>query len=1046
MIGLLALPVIFALQQPGALTTPTPANPRPYWQQRADYTISATLDEAAMRLRARALLRYVNNSPDTLREMYFHQYLNAFRPASAWSAADTREGVQRFQKLGDPNYGYERFTAPVRVDGVPVEVTYPGAPDSTVARIALPRPLAPGDSVSVVLEWEARPSTVLRRQGRRGRSWDFAQWYPKVAVYDRGGWEYNTFRPAGELYGEFGTFDVSLTVRDDQIIGATGVPVAGDPGWARVLRWGTVQQTGNAYGEVPPAIDTTAVPAGFKRVRFLARNVHHFAWSVSPDYLYEGARYDGRVAVNVLYRPGDEREWGNGVAVRRTESALRWLEQVYGPYGWPQLTNLHRLEGGGTEFPMVIMDGSASPGLIQHEGGHQYSYGMLASNEWRSGWMDEGLTTYQTSWEQGATRPERARADGGVLQPDTTEYGGLGVVPEPRARGEMTQYRLDLTGRAQPIGTPGQNFAEFGIYNQMIYSRGSMMYGALRDAIGDSAFSSFLRRYYSTWQFRHVDEAAMRGSAEEAAGQPLGWFFEQWVHRTGLIDYSLRNVRVRRAASGWETTARVVREGEYLHPMPVGVRTASGWTVVRADAAPRSQTVVIRTAEQPLETRLDPRRLTEDWDRRDDVASAAPLLDSRATRVVPDWPFVNQYARDRTVLALAPLAWYGDPGGLTLALRARTNYQGWMDQRELGLAMSVRDPERTCGPVVAGPLVVPGNCARAPNPLSRLQGWAELESPTWGAGDRPIVGLGMGAWLLDGVARLRVAREQDVSRFVYANTPRTTRTLSLSATLPYEPDWLDLRRWEDAGTVEAGLGFERRSPGPHGLTASVALAAGAVVHRGGSGGEGGDGGGGGTAASGLETEGRGYARLEASAGAAVLGSRSGRAALLVRGFLGASVNAPRQRSLGLSARDAVETFENHLLRPAGAPLAREAVGYVALGDAGLRGYSPLLRVRQAAVVNAEARLKLLQLPRLPALWAAAFADGGVAAARNDASDAFGVGDAGVGLALRGRLLDRDITVRLDAPLYVADARVQGLLPAGERHTQLDLMFSFEDLW
>src|SRR5919108_3026558 len=137
---------VLALQQ-GANTTPPSGDTVGYWQQRVGYRIVATLDESAQRLRARGELTYVNNSPDTLREMYVHQYLNAFRPGSKWSAADRREGRVRFQNLREPDYGYERFTAPPTVNGVAVRVEYPGAPDSTVARLVLPHPLAPRDSL-----------------------------------------------------------------------------------------------------------------------------------------------------------------------------------------------------------------------------------------------------------------------------------------------------------------------------------------------------------------------------------------------------------------------------------------------------------------------------------------------------------------------------------------------------------------------------------------------------------------------------------------------------------------------------------------------------------------------------------------------------------------------------------------------------------------------------------------------------------------------------------------------------------------------------------
>ena len=209
MLALAAL-LLAVQQQPDTFVTAPSGRPPSTARQRADYTITARLDEQAQKLVAEGHMVYVNMSRDTLREMYVHQYLNAFRPGSKWSAADAREGRVRFQSLKDPDYGYERFTRPVEVDRTPVKIDYPGSPDSTVVHFVLPRPLAPGDTAIVSFAWEARASTVPRRQAHRGRSWDFSQWYPKVAVYDNGGWEPYALRPAGEFYGEFGSFDVTL--------------------------------------------------------------------------------------------------------------------------------------------------------------------------------------------------------------------------------------------------------------------------------------------------------------------------------------------------------------------------------------------------------------------------------------------------------------------------------------------------------------------------------------------------------------------------------------------------------------------------------------------------------------------------------------------------------------------------------------------------------------------------------------------------------------------------------------------------------------------
>src|SRR5215467_10833792 len=305
---MLPLLLLALLQQPrfqGA-TTPPSGDTLGYWQQHVRYTIVATLDEAQTKLHARGTLVYVNNSPDPIREMFFHQYLNAFRPHSKWSEADDRENRERFQNLSAADIGYERFTQAPVVNGTPVIVDYPGAPDSTVAHFRLPAPLAPHDSIRVTFEWDARPSTVTRRQGRRGRTYDFAQWYPKVAVYDRAGWQPNPLVPAGELYGEFGTYDVTLVVRNDQVLASTGVPLSGDPGWARVSSTGPARLGERAYGDdLPKRTLAAEAPAGSRIVRFVANDVHHFAWSASPDYLYEGSTYVRQTAAHAHFPTWD---------------------------------------------------------------------------------------------------------------------------------------------------------------------------------------------------------------------------------------------------------------------------------------------------------------------------------------------------------------------------------------------------------------------------------------------------------------------------------------------------------------------------------------------------------------------------------------------------------------------------------------------------------------------------------------------------------------------------------------------------------------------
>ena len=964
-----------------------------YWQQRITYTIVATLDEPMQRLRARGTLLYVNNSPDTLREMYFHQYLNAFRPGSKWSAVDEREGRERFQHLREPDYGYERFTAPVSVNGVPVVVDYPGAPDSTVAHIRLPGALSPGDSLSISFEWDARPSTVPRRQGRRGRSYDFAQWYPKVAVYDRGGWEPNALQPAGELYGEYGTYDVALRLANDQVVGATGVPVEGDPGWNRALRAGIAYRNEGAYNA--PRVDSPRDSGGFKTVRFYARDVHHFGWSTSPDYRYEGGVYVRRlpklrwptwdtVAIHVLYRAGDDTTWAGGRALRRTAIALQWLETFYGAYTYPQMTVLHRLDRGGTEFPMMQMNGSASQGLILHEGGHNWTYGILGNNEWKSGWMDEGFTSYQTDVAQGFTPQERVRAglvDVPIPDPGYSALARRMALPRFESMA-LDQEQSDLEHRSQPIGTVAHQFRDFATYNGMIYDRAQIMYGQLRDVLGDSAFIAFTHDYYSRWALRHVDETAMRASAERVSGKDLGWFFDQWVHHTGLMDYSLDRVRTRDSSGVWITEATVHRRGEYLHPMSVGARTSTGWTIARmADPRSERETLRIVTNEKPIEVRLDPNHFAWDWDRRND---------RRGGRVKfgVDWPLLVQADRDKQLALFRPAAWYSDRGGAIVGVHHSSNYLGLIDKVTLDVAY----PTRACIGAT----------------ITCVQEWARLENPRLMA--RPLIGWSFDLGVLDDIGLLAVRRRRDwtMGSTIVTNTVALTALGTGSGSLLPE-NW---RSNGGSADLEWRGRFKRTRSDSTYRFADWRLVAG------------------------MSDTPHGFGKIELAAGQMYRVTRS--TTLGTRLFFGQTTNnAPPHRALYLSAEDPVATFDNHYWRPRGS-LLKELRGRP-LGGGGLRGYSYQEAATRLVSGNGELSQRLVSVETTPIaldLWLLGFGD--IASVRFTPTSSGEVrGDWGIGARFTGRFYDQPFDFQIDAPLRVEQS---GLASSGRIRGHLRLIF------
>ena len=942
-----------------------------YWQQDVRYAITARLDETAGVLSGRQRITYGNRSPDALDAFYLHLYLNAFRPGSRWADRDSIEGNRRFNDLSDPDFAFNHVSN-VRIDGQVATPEYPYAPDSTIVRFRLPQALAPGDSMVVLMDWDARPSTRPRRQGRQGRRFDFAQWYPRVVTYDRYGWQDNPLQPAGEFYGEFATFDVVLDVAEDQVVGSTGVPVQGDPGWerARATPATVVDHQRNWY----PGVTGQCVVAapGRKCIHFHAEDVHHFAMTLNPEYRYESARLDDHV-VHVLYQPGDETTWGGGVVARRTVEAIRWMEDLFGPYPWPQLTNVHRIEGGGTEFPMMVMDGGPSLGLILHEVGHNWLMGVFGSNEWKEGWLDEGFTSFQTTWYYEDHVPG---FDG---------YSG----------DEEFILRLDLGGWSQPVSIPGHQFRDFNTYNVMTYTKGELFFHQLRTIVGRDAMRRILREYYRRHALRHVGEREFLAVAEDVSGMGLKTFFAQWLHDAPLYDYALEGVQRRALGDGtWETTARVRRLRDAWFPMEIGEQEAvGGEPVVYARAAGYGdiQTVTFRTAGRPGRLMLDPRLVSHDFN----------YLNNRerrflAGRDAPEWRFDTWTSeptrRDRSVSSVSPAMWYNDAGGLTFAVRQRSNYLGLFDRSTFWIQRGVDSVPATGSDGVDWAL-------RVDNPLRTFR----AQRPTHFA-----------TWSREGTAGVHLAADVIRARAWFRGDAHTT-TWSLDWVTTPETDFLDPARWEDAGTVELGrrLAWDLPDGSAHQrLELRTALGL-AYANR---------------AVSGIRLDerydGEVYGRVEGRAstrfqrGGLDVGMR-----LYGGAYLGES-DPLLQRRIQVAGADPYATLDNPFTRSVGALFVRPRVFYHQAGGGGLRGFHPALGARWAGTASLElARTVVSRRAGLVRRVApGVFVDGGFvdAEAVPGASDPLGVWDAGVGLHAILRLGELNVPLRVEFPFLVSD--------------------------
>ena len=936
-----------------------------YWQQQVAYQITASLDEPSGVLTGHGRIAYVNRSADTLRDFFVHQYLNAFRPGSRWAAADSAEQRDRFQHLKDPDYAFERITSATVMGDVQIP-DYPYAPDSTVAHWTLPRPLAPGDSLVVQIDWQARLSTVPRRQGRQGRRFDFAQWYPKVVVYDRYGWEAHPLYPAGEFYGEFATYDIRLDLPQDQVIGATGVPVEGDPGWEHAKAdpglqidyqrdWYHAPRTTHQCGDVA---------AGRKCVRFHAEQVHHFAFSLNPAYVYEEGRY-GDAVVRVLYQPGDRASWGEGIAVRNTVLALAWLDSLFGKYRWPQLTNVHRIEGGGTEFPMMIMDGSASLGLIVHETGHQYTMGQLANNEWREGWLDEGFSDFQEGWffERHGAPPA---------------YDGL----------EPAVLWLDLERWSEPVSTVSEHFRDFVIYNEMVYSKAQLFYEELRYVVGDEAMRRILRTYFARWSLKHVDEDAFRRVAEEVSKQDLGSLFGEWLHATPLFDYRLQRVERHRLADGrWRTVVTLERKGDGRIPVEIGDRDT---IYARATGEPATERVEFTTTRKPGRLMLDPRGRTHDYDMLNNREKRA-FVGRAAVELRLDDPTRETARRDRLVSAWLPLGWSNDFGGATLAVRNRTNY---LRRYEHGLVLASVATR-------SGAADRFGVYGRWSNPIRHLMPRTETSVAAWDVEGRAGVALSV-----DRALREHLGFGADPHAGFDALWMATTNV-----------GYLDRRLWDDAGTVEGGPWVSTTvHKGAALFRARLGARAGLVYSNPGQGI---------VSSSRYDVEGFGRFTGEASVRAPFwLGSTLG-VRLFGGAYAGASPPVP-QRRIPIAGADPYETFTDPLLRSRGALFVRPGFYYHAPGNGNLRGFRSDLGGRWAVTANLEVTRSVWRRDRgiLRDVAFMGFVDGGLVdtlavAAQTPGRRYTPLYDGGVGLFTRHQIRDLDWTMRIELPLVVS---------------------------
>lgn len=657
-------------------STPQTPSEKNYWQQFVHYTMEVTLDPATHMLTGSSHILYRNNSPDKLDRIYMYLYPNGFKDNNTVRA---QEAAKYYVK----NLSNEEDAGWLKINEFRFKPKDRTASDKAVAAFqvndsileaVLPEPLLPGEEIEIDLTFTSKVRKFQDRAGYRGEQYDFAQWYPKLCVYDEEGWHAEPLHFLGEFYGEFGTFDMTINVPFEYIVGATGEVTAGDPGWSLVTVDTTLADSSwsKKYGEMKTEIKKQSANTKTRSVSFHAEHVHDFAWITSSDFLYERGEYDG-IPIHALYRSYVKPSWTK-VVTERGRRSLEWLSTKFGRYPYPQLSITHGLLGGGMEYPMLVMNSSEDEGLILHEVGHIYFYGIFGNNEQKEAWLDEGFTSFQTRWyfetRYGPLGYDRAEE---LKHATWLERHRPYMSDRDATRGWAQQYMN--SGFNEPISKLAYKYNSGTGYGTNAYTKGSIFYEMLRYVVGEENFARICQEYFNRWALKHVNEARFRQVCEEVSGMDLGQFFQQWLHETKTVDYSLGKVRSEQAANGnWQTTVEIKRNDEGIMPAEVELSFADGSKAAqRWSGQERTGTLTFNTASKPRRVVLDPSDQIMDKSRLGHGNLRIELL--------PEYPRLWNYnPNDAYVLTWKPSVWYNDIDGARVGVKFKGRY---LDARNL---------------------------------------------------------------------------------------------------------------------------------------------------------------------------------------------------------------------------------------------------------------------------------------------------------------------------------------------------------------------------
>ena len=507
-----------------------------YWQQHVDYTMNVKMDVNTFNYGGSQKLIYTNNAPEDLERVFYHLFYNAFQPGSEMDVrsttiadADPRVG-NRISKLQKEDFGFINIVS-LTQNKKPVSYIVVG----TVLEVELNEPIKSGESAVFEMVFDGQVPPVIRRAGKNsneGVALSMAQWYPKMAEYDFEGWHADPYI-GREFHGVWGNFDVKLTLDKNYTVGGTGY--LQNP-----------NEIGHGYG-----IKDTKSDSDLLTWHFVAPNVHDFTWAADPNFVHDTLQVPNGPMLHFLYKKSLTRKYKKHWKdlQQPTSKIMQYYSNNVGKYPYKQYSVIQGGDGGMEYGMCTLITGERSfeslLGVTAHEIGHTWFQFLMASNESKHPWLDEGFAEYTCTLIENT-----------ILGVETSE---------PMKRHFDRYFKLAQSGKEQPMSTHADRFAYNAAYSISTYSKGALVLAQLRYIIGEENFWKTLKKYHDEWAFKHTTPNDFIRCAEKISGLELDWFLTDWTQTTNTIDYGVKNA----VSKGSQTVVTLERIG--LMPIPVEV-------------------------------------------------------------------------------------------------------------------------------------------------------------------------------------------------------------------------------------------------------------------------------------------------------------------------------------------------------------------------------------------------------------------------------------------------------------------------------------------